>query len=574
MNSEVKWFFANQNLMTIKIALSLLVLVTSLILLLNYNNFAFSQLGNETALAPNSENLITSGSPVANQSVGGSQAPSGFVASGKINSVMALPNGKWLATGNWSIILNNGNITAFETKMTWYNSSGTNAHTHELINLRPAAGNIQTLPMSGPGNQIIIKGVTDVGSNNRVSWYEVPTVITINDRKILSISLDDNKTNHHFGGQPLLGIVDSFVPCSDLPGPNMELLPSCTVSPVGEQGFALTNNTLASSEGSTYGGALPEGGIPPGGLPPGGIPLGDEHEQSGGGIPPGGLPPTDEQSSGGGIPPGGLPPTDEQSGVGELDSRCIELKIENITANGFETDPSDYHPPTEAIDGSSSTWWSYNGKNPWVEISLHEPQSICGLSVQWNKGDERKYSFEISVSEDGNNFEKVFEGSNKKGSTEQEIYPFEGKNGKFVKLTITSTSSKDGWASIQEINAFGFPNGNNQTGGGGMPPVDNQTGGPIDNQTGGGGIPPGGIPPGGIPPVDNQTGGGGMPPVDNQTGGPVDNQTGGGGIPPGGIPPGGIPPIDNLTEGGGNPPIHNKTDGLKGIGNLTLQESS
>ena len=538
MNSEVKWFFANQNLMTIKIALSLLVLVTSLILLLNYNNFAFSQLGNETALAPNSENLITSGSPVANQSVGGSQAPSGFVASGKINSVMALPNGKWLATGNWSIILNNGNITAFETKMTWYNSSGTNAHTHELINLRPAAGNIQTLPMSGPGNQIIIKGVTDVGSNNRVSWYEVPTVITINDRKILSISLDDNKTNHHFGGQPLLGIVDSFVPCSDLPGPNMELLPSCTVSPVGEQGFALTNNTLAPSEGSTYGGALPEGGIPAGGLPPGGFPLGDD--QSGGGIPAGGLPPGgfplgDEQSAGGGISPGGLPPTDEQSaggglpptdeqsGGGEMDSRCIELKIENITANGFETDPSDYHPPTEAIDGSSSTWWSYNGKNPWVEISLHEPQSICGLSVQWNKGDERKYSFEISVSEDGNNFEKVFEGSNKKGSTEQEIYPFEGKNGKFVKLTITSTSSKDGWASIQEINAFGFPNGNNQTGGG-------------------------------IPPVDNQTGGGG--------------------IPPGGIPPGGIPPIDNLTEGGGIPPIHNKTDGLKGIGNLTLQESS
>src|ERR1044071_2520771 len=616
MNSEVKWFFANQNLMTIKIALSLLVLVTSLILLLNYNNFAFSQLGNETALAPNSENLITSGSPVANQSVGGSQAPSGFVASGKINSVMALPNGKWLATGNWSIILNNGNITAFETKMTWYNSSGTNAHTHELIKLRPAAGNIQTLPMSGPGNQIIIKGVTDVGSNNRVSWYEVPTVITINDRKILSISLDDNKTNHHFGGQPLLGIVDSFVPCSDLPGPNMELLPSCTVSPVGEQGFALTNNTLAPSEGSTYGGALPEGGlppggfplgddqsgggIPPGGLPPGGFPLGDE-QSAGGGILPGGLPPTNEQGAGGGIPPGGLPPTDEQSagggipptdeqnGGGEMDSRCIELKIENITANGFETDPSDYHPPTEAIDGSSSTWWSYNGKNPWVEISLHEPQSICGLSVQWNKGDERKYSFEISVSEDGNNFEKVFEGSNKKGSTEQEIYPFEGKNGKFVKLTITSTSSKDGWASIQEINAFGFPNGNNQTGGG-IPPVDNQTGGPIDNQTGGGGIPPGGIPPGGIPPVDNQTrgggippvdhqtGGGGMPPVDNQTGGggipPVDNQTGGGGIPPGGIPPGGIPPIDNLTEGGGIPPIHNKTDGLKGIGNLTLQESS
>jgi hypothetical protein len=187
---------------------------------------------------------------------------------------------------------------------------------------------------------------------------------------------------------------------------------------------------------------------------------------------------------------GGIPPGDEQTGGDEMNPQCIELKIENITANGFETDPSDYHPPSDAIDGSSSTWWSYNGKNPWTEISLNEPQSICGVTVQWNKGDERKYSFEIEVSEDGNNYEKVFEGSNKKGSTEQEIYPFEeGINGKFVKLTVTSTSSKDGWASIQEIGALGLPSGYNQTGGGGIPPggippVDNQTGGPVDNQTG------------------------------------------------------------------------------------------
>jgi hypothetical protein len=193
-----------------------------------------------------------------------------------------------------------------------------------------------------------------------------------------------------------------------------------------------------------------------------------------------------------------------------MNPQCTDLKIDNITANGFETDPSDRHPPSDAIDGSSSTWWSYNGKNPWVEIRLKEPQSICGVSVQWNKGDERKYSFQIGVSEDGNKYEKVFEGSNKKGSSAQERYPFEeGISGKFVRLTITSTSSKDGWVSIQEISVPGLPSGNNQTAGGGIPP-----GGipPVDNQTGGGGIPPGGI-----PPVDNQTAGGGIPPIDNQT---------------------------------------------------------
>ena len=519
MKSIVTKVFRDQNITTIKVALGLVGIAISLISLQNYNNFAFSQLGGGTGQFPNSNNLTTLGSDASNQSPGGSQSQPlpGFVTKGKINTLISVPTGKWLASGNWSIILNNGNVTSFGSNMTWYNSSGTNAHTHELTNFRAAPGGIQTLPLSGSGEQIIIKGVSDVGANNRVSWFEVPTTITINDRKIVSISLDDNKTNHHFGGQPLLGIVDSFVQCSDTPGPNMELLPPCSISPVVEQGFGLTNesSSFTPSEGVLTGGGIPSGGIPSG----------------------------NEQSGGGGIPSG-----NEQNDKHEKNQQCTDLKIENITANGFETDPSDRHPPSDAIDGSSSTWWSYNGKNPWIEIKLKEPEYICGVSVQWNKGDQRKYSFEVGVSEDGNKYEKVYDGTNKKGTSKQEIYPFaEGIGGKFVRLTITNTSSKDGWVSIQEISALGLPSGYNQTGGGG-------------------------IPPGGIPPVDNQTGGGGIPPVDNQTGGggipPVDNQTFGGGIPPGGIPPvdnqtfgGGIPPVGNQTFGGGIPPVGNQTFG-------------
>src|SRR6185436_16830703 len=324
MSSQNIRLFEAENISMLKCALSLIGIVALLLFLHDHNDLAFSQ------IVPNTDNLTTPGLPALNESLAELQAPSGFVTNGKINTVIDVPNGKWLAAGNWSIIMNNGNVTKFETKMTWYNSSGTNAHTHELTNFRAAAGDIQTLPMSGPANQIIIKGVTDVGSNSRVSWLEVPTIITINDRKILSISLDDNKTTHHFGGQPLLGIVDSFVPCSDLPGPNMEILPSCSVSPVGEQGFALTNDSLTndsltftpSEDSLTYGGTLPGGGIPGGGIPPG------DEQTGGGGIPPGGIPgggipPGDEQTGGGGIPPGGIPgggipPGDEQTGGGGI----------------------------------------------------------------------------------------------------------------------------------------------------------------------------------------------------------------------------------------------------------------
>lgn len=57
----------------------------------------------------------------------------------------------------------------------------------------------------------------------------------------------------------------------------------------------------------------------------------------------------------------------------------------------------------------------------------------------------RDYSFEMQVSEDGNNYEKIFAGSNKQGSSEPESYSFEEEHsGKHIKLTITSTSSEDG----------------------------------------------------------------------------------------------------------------------------------
>ena len=578
MKSNDSEFFSNQYKTTLRTTLSLLGLTALLICLQDNSDFAFSQ------IIPNTDNLTKSGLPTLNETVAQPQATGGFVTNGKINSVIDVPNGKWLATGNWSIILNNGNVTNFDTKMTWYNSSGTNAHTHELTNFKPPVGESQILPITGVANQILLKGLTDVGSNNKASWFEVPTTITINDRKIISISLDDNNTNHHFGGQPLLGIVDSFIPCSDVPGPNMELLPPCSSSPAAEQGFGIPtdNLTFGPSEGSLYGGSTSEGGvpggIPPGGIPGEGIPTGEgmppggipfDNDQTGGGIPPGGIPPggippSDEQTSGGGMPSGeeqtsgggmpsgeeqtsgdgmpsgeeqtsgdGMPSGDTESDIGSLNPQCTYVDIENITANGFETDPSDYHPPSDAIDGSSSTWWSYNGEKPWVEISLNEMQSICGASVQWNKGNERSYTFELEVSQDGNNYEKAFEGHNKKGSTGPETYSFpEVVDGKFVKLTVTSTSSNDGWASIQEISALGFPL-NNQTGGSsGIPPggipIDNQTIMPVDNQSGGSGIPPRGIP------IDNLT----KVPIDNLTKVPIDNLT--------------KVPIDNLTTDLGN----------------------
>ena len=119
MKSVVTKVFRGQNITTITVVLGLIGLAISLISLQNYNNFAFSQIGGETGQFLNSNNLTTPGLDGSNQSLGGSQSQplSGFVTNGKINTLVSVPNGKWLASGNWSIILNNGNVTSFGSNM-------------------------------------------------------------------------------------------------------------------------------------------------------------------------------------------------------------------------------------------------------------------------------------------------------------------------------------------------------------------------------------------------------------------------------------------------------------------------
>ncbi|HET7148703.1 MAG TPA: hypothetical protein VFI73_09430 [Candidatus Nitrosopolaris sp.] len=144
----------------------------------------------------------------------------GFLSEGTINSLIQTPTGNWIATGNWSMSVDNGGLKDFGTNMTWFNSNGRASHTHEFRNLRSGLGTVQ-------GNNIVINGLMDVGTNHRIVWKNIPTTISIQGDKIISISVADNATNHHFAGQRIFGLVTSFIPCSDIPGPNMEVLPRC-----------------------------------------------------------------------------------------------------------------------------------------------------------------------------------------------------------------------------------------------------------------------------------------------------------------------------------------------------------
>ena len=167
----------------------------------------------------------------------------GLISKGTINSLITTPATKWIASGNWSMNVNNGNVTFFETNMTWNNINGTNAHSHEFQNFRVSS----PISVNQSDKNISLKGLMDVGTNHRIVWKNIPSTIDINGKKTISISVDDNMTNNHFASQPILGVVSSFLLCSDIPGPNMEVLAPCSpsASPVS------TTPSLASNESFT-----------------------------------------------------------------------------------------------------------------------------------------------------------------------------------------------------------------------------------------------------------------------------------------------------------------------------------
>jgi len=378
-----------------------------------FSNDAFGQNNKKIAGEPNSENLsIKNNKTTSNigndiSNIVKQKKPEDFVSKGIINSVLTLSKTKWLATGDWKIILNNGNISLFEVKMTWYNNSGLNSHTHDLLNFKYSK-NKPDISIQPSTKNTIIRGTIDVKTNNQTSWHSVPVTITIKNNTIINILIDDKTTNRHFAAQPILGIVNSFTPCSDVPGPNMKVLPPCTldiskeiVKPLNQTFIAPKTFSLNKSQSSDS-----------------------------------------------------IFANKNRISVDNQDTECKKLKIINVKASGFETDPDDYHPPQDAIDGNSDTWWSNQNKKSWLKFDLGSQHSICGLSVQWNKGEERKYEFVISVSKDNNKFEQVFEGSNDKSDTAED-YDFDKTDGRYVMLATTGTSSEKGWVSINEAEVRG-----------------------------------------------------------------------------------------------------------------------
>ena len=130
---------------------------------------------------------------------------------------------------------------------------------------------------------------------------------------------------------------------------------------------------------------------------------------------------------------------------------CSKLPVNGITASGADN----LHPPSHAIDQNLNTRWSNLGLGSWIQIDLGRENVICGVGINWHRGNERVNTFAISISKDGKSFTNVYSGKSDGKSLTEQNYDFQSKEGRFIRVMV-SGNTQSNWISISESKIYGY----------------------------------------------------------------------------------------------------------------------
>jgi hypothetical protein len=124
----------------------------------------------------------------------------------------------WIVSGNWRTNLldianqsqtaaSQENMTGqgtsapvFNTSVRMINLNGTGEHTHSITNFA-----LESVTM--PSNMTTIFNGMSTANFREGPIMDIPTTITFTNEKVISIWLDPNKINNHYGDTPVYGIV-------------------------------------------------------------------------------------------------------------------------------------------------------------------------------------------------------------------------------------------------------------------------------------------------------------------------------------------------------------------------------
>jgi hypothetical protein len=161
---------------------------------------------------------------------------------------MGLP---YVLAGDWSLDVQDGNVSDFAANFTMVHIDGTERHIHELSNF--VMSNSSSIDTSGEEASFIF-GTVDIATDGEPRWTGTDALIIIEKNNVISISLATEDTEDHFMGQPIQGIVDSMTD----EGGN-EMIEGGTAPAGNATGGAMGGNATGRNETGGFLGELSEG---------------------------------------------------------------------------------------------------------------------------------------------------------------------------------------------------------------------------------------------------------------------------------------------------------------------------
>ncbi|MCP2169521.1 chondroitinase-B domain-containing protein [Goodfellowiella coeruleoviolacea] len=126
------------------------------------------------------------------------------------------------------------------------------------------------------------------------------------------------------------------------------------------------------------------------------------------------------------------------------------LPVVGVVASG-----DDGNVPANTVDGDFGTRWSAEGEGVWIRYDLGSSQVVGSVSVAWHKGDTRRDTFDVQVSEDGSSWVTVVSRRTSSGSSlGLQDYDFADRAGRYVRIVGYGNTSND-WTSITEARING-----------------------------------------------------------------------------------------------------------------------
>lgn len=110
--------------------------------------------------------------------------------------------------------------------------------------------------------------------------------------------------------------------------------------------------------------------------------------------------------------------------------------------------------PRYALDGNLKTTWTALGKGQYLQVELSEPIIIKDIHLGFDKGNPRRYSFEIQISSDGKSFITDSKHTTSGKDSKVHPYPCKGVRAKYIRIVNQGNTVND-WINLHTLKLDG-----------------------------------------------------------------------------------------------------------------------